>query len=252
MHCIICISKGTEYKEALLFFGISIGLYFVAWGMIFFVLGFQRINPFCPKSVFNFFCYLFITISLVGILYGFLNDTILCLIKENKEIESMAFSTGPLGFIYGTIYLYKKNNNSEQKIEKVVETPETKKNKKIKYILIFSIGLLLAITICISVFSSFSNCEPYKHSVEVIENNQEIMEYLGENYKISKIISGSISTSGNGTGTASISYIIKGKNGKSRVYVDAVKENGIWNYKKMIFYKEKGKVDSINLLLIQE
>ncbi len=55
LHCIICISKGTEYKEALLFFGISIGLYFVAWGMIFFVLGFQRINPFCPKSVFNFF-----------------------------------------------------------------------------------------------------------------------------------------------------------------------------------------------------
>lgn len=252
LHCIICISKGIEYKEALLFFGISILLYFVAWGMIFFVLGFQRINPFCPKSVFNFFCYLFIILSLVGILYGFLNDTILCLIKENKEIESMAFSTVPLGFIYGTIYLYKKNNNSEQKIEKEVETPETKKKQKIKYILIFSIGLLLAIIVYIFVFSTFSNCEPYKYSVEVIENNQEILEYLGENYKISKIISGSISTSGDRTGKASISYTIKGKNGKSRVYVDALKENGIWNYRKLIFYKEKGKVDSIDLLLIQK
>ena len=252
LHCIICMSKGMECKEALLFFGISIGLYFVAWGMAFIVLGFQRINPFCPKSVFNFFCYLIIIISLVGIVYGFLNDTILCLIKENKEIESMAFSTGPLGFIYGTIYLYKKNNNSEQKVEKKVETTETEKNTKIKYILIFSIGLLLAVIICVSVFSSFSNCEPYKYSVEVIKDNQEIIEYLGENYKISKIISGSISTNGDGTGKASISYTIKGKNGKSRVYVDALKENGIWNYRKLIFYKEKGKVDSIDLLLIQK
>lgn len=252
LHCIICISKGIDYKEVLLFFGISIVLYFVAWGMTFIVLGFQRINPFCPKSVFKFFCYLTITISFVGILYGFLNDTILCLIKENNEIEAMAFSTVPFGFIYGTIYLYKKNNNSEQKVEKKVETTETEKNTKIKYILIFSIGLLLAVTICVSVFSSFSNCEPYKYSVKVIENNQEIMEYLGENYKISKFISGSISTNGDGTGKASISYTIKGKNGKSRVYVDALKENGIWNYRKLIFYKEKGKVDSIDLLLIQK
>ncbi|MBP5576719.1 MAG: hypothetical protein J6X67_08180 [Treponema sp.] len=252
LHCIICISKGIYYKKALLFFGESVALYFIAWGMTFIVLGFQRINPFCPKSAFNFFCYLIIIISLVVIVYCFLNDTILCLIKENNEIEAMAFSTGPVGYIYGTIYLYKKNNNSEQKKEKEVETAETKKNKKIKYVIIFSIGLLLAISVCIFVFSSLSNCEPYKHSVEVIENNKEIIEYLGEDYKISKIVSGSISTSGNGTGEASISYTIKGKNGKSRVYVDAVKENGIWNYRKLIFYKEKGKVDSIDLLLIQE
>ena len=75
------------------------------------------------------------------------------------------------------------------------------------------------------------------------------MEYLGEDYKLPKIISGSMSTNGDGTGKVSISYTIKGKNESSRVYGDAEKENGIWNYKKIIFYKQKGKVDSIDLLI---
>ena len=78
------------------------------------------------------------------------------------------------------------------------------------------------------------------------------MEYLGEKYKLPIIINGSMSMNGNGTGQASLSYKIKGKNGISRVYIDAEKENGIWNYKKIIFYKQKGKVDSIDLLLNKE
>ena len=45
---------------------------------------------------------------------------------------------------------------------------------------------------------------------------------------------------------------IKGKNGISIVYIDAEKENGIWKYNKVIFYKEKGKADSIDLLLNKE
>ena len=53
------------------------------------------------------------------------------------------------------------------------------------------------------------------------------MEYLGEKYKLPIIISGSMSMNGNGMGQASLSYKIKGKNGISRVYIDAEKENGI-------------------------
>ena len=78
------------------------------------------------------------------------------------------------------------------------------------------------------------------------------MEYLGEEYKLPIIISGSMSMNGNGTGKASLSYKIKGKNGISRVYIDAEKENGIWKYNKVIFYKEKGNADSIDLLLNKE
>ena len=33
------------------------------------------------------------------------------------------------------------------------------------------------------------------------------------------------------------------------MYIDAEKENGIWKYNKVIFYKQKGKVDPIDLLI---
>nr|WP_253674833.1 cytochrome c oxidase assembly factor Coa1 family protein [Treponema sp. OMZ 855] len=60
-------------------------------------------------------------------------------------------------------------------------------------------------------FSLFKNSEPYKYSLELIENNQDAMEYLGEEYKLPIIISGSMSMNGNGTGQASLSYKKKGK-----------------------------------------
>ena len=62
------------------------------------------------------------------------------------------------------------------------------------------------------------------------------------------MIAGSISTSGDSSGKANFSYKIKGKNGISVVYIDAYKENGIWNYNKLNFYKEEKLPEFINLL----
>ena len=254
LNCIIRICKDIKISEIVLGFGISIGFFFIAWAMVFIVLGFQKINPFCPKSIFKFFCYFVIIISTIGVVLGIINDTILCALKDKKDIFQFTYSTGALGFIYGSIYLYRKtfgkNSESEVSGRKIEKSDESKKKKIIKYSVIFGVGFVGAIIIvCITIFSSFLKSEPYLHSIKLIENNTEILEYLGEDYKLPKIISGSISTNGNGTGKVSISYTIKGKNGSSRVYVDAEKENGIWNYKKIIFYKQKGKVDSIDLLI---
>ena len=48
LNCIICICKDIKLLEALLGFGISIGLFFVAWGMIFVVLCLQfHYNNWC-------------------------------------------------------------------------------------------------------------------------------------------------------------------------------------------------------------
>lgn len=251
LNCIIRICKDIKISEIVLGFGISIGFFFIAWAMVFIVLGFQKINPFCPKSIFKFFCYFFI-ISTIGIIFGIINDTIICLLKDKNDIFPFAYSTCPLGCVYGSISLYRKIFGKDKEIEvktNIEITDKTKKKKIIKYVVIFGIGLIGAIIVCTSIFSLLKNSEPYKYSVELIENNQDVMEYLGEEYKLPKIISGSMSTNGNGTGKVSISYTIKGKNGSSRVYVDAEKENGIWNYKKIIFYKQKGKVDSIDLLI---
>ena len=255
LNCIICICKDIKVSETLLGFGISIVFFFIAWAMVFIVLGFQKINPFCPKSIFKFFCYFFIIVSTIGIIFGIINDTIICLLKDKNDIFPFAYSTCPLGFVYGNIFLYRKTFGKDKEIEvkaNIEITDETKKKKIIKYVVIFGIGFIGAIIVCTSIFSLFKNSEPYKYSVELIENNQDAMEYLGEEYKLPIIISGSMGMNGNGTGKASLSYKIKGKNGISRVYIDAEKENGIWKYNKVIFYKDKGKAGSIDLLLNKE
>ena len=254
INCVINIFfKNVKISSSFLGFGLSILFFFLAWGMCFIVLGFQKINPFCPKSIFKFFCFFIIIISTIGIIYGVIQDTILCLL-DNEDVFPFVYSTAPAGFVYGSIFLYRKTfgNDVETEVLKEEITDENKKRKIRKTIIIFGSGFAGAIIVCVFVFSTFLKSEPYLYSIQLIENNQEILNYLGENYKLRKIVSGSISTNGNGTGTASISYKIKGKNGVSRVYVDAIKENGIWNYRKIIFYKEKGKADSIDLLLISE
>ena len=132
------------------------------------------------------------------------------------------------------------------------EIDELKKNRNKKVfvtvIIVIAIFAIFCTTLFISVGSAFKNSVPYKHSIELIENNQTIKDYLGNDYKQTGMMSGSISSSGDSSGKATFSYKIKGKNGISIVYIDAYKENGIWNYNKINFYKERKSSDVINLL----
>ena len=131
-----------------------------------------------------------------------------------------------------------------------IKTIKKRENKKI-IITVFIVLLIIFILVAgifIFVGMAFKNSEPFKHSIELIENNSEIMEYIGNNYRQTGMILGSINVSGNSTGNASIMYKIKGKNGISRIYVKAEKENGIWIYQKILFYKELGSTDVIDLL----
>ena len=131
-----------------------------------------------------------------------------------------------------------------------IKTIKKRENKKI-IITVFTVLLIIFILVAgifIFVGIAFKNSEPFKHSIELIENNSEIMEYIGNDYKQTGMILGSINVSGDSTGNASIMYKIKGKNGISRIYVKAEKENGIWIYQKILFYKEFGSTDVIDLL----
>lgn len=133
---------------------------------------------------------------------------------------------------------------------KTTEEIKKRENKKI-IITVFTVLLIIFILVAgifIFVGMAFKNSEPFKHSIELIENNSEIMEYIGNDYKQTGMILGSINVSGDSTGNASIMYKIKGKNGISRIYVKAEKENGIWIYQKILFYKEFGSTDVIDLL----
>ena len=130
-------------------------------------------------------------------------------------------------------------------------TAEKKKQKKTILITVFTvIGIivLLCSVLIVTVFSAFKNSIPYEHSIELIENNPQVKDYLGGEYKQTGLMSGSISANGDSSGKAVFSYKLKGKNGISIVYIDAYKENGIWNYNKINFYKERNSSDVVNLL----
>ena len=143
-----------------------------------------------------------------------------------------------------------KETSFSSKTKEEIDSLKKNQNKKvlITVIIVIAIFAVFCSVIFISVSSSFKNCIPYKHSIELIENNEEIKNFLGNDFKQTGMISGSISTSGDSSGKASFSYKIKGKNGTSIVYIDAYKENGIWNYNKLNFYKEKNSSEVINLL----
>ena len=143
-----------------------------------------------------------------------------------------------------------KETMMASKTTEEIKTIKKKENKKIiiTVLTVLLIIFLLVEGIFIFVVMAFKNSEPFKHSIELIENNSEIMEYIGNDYKQIGMILGSINVSGDSTGNASIMYKIKGKNGISRIYIKAEKENGIWIYQKILFYKEFGSTDVIDLL----
>lgn len=137
--------------------------------------------------------------------------------------------------------------------ERTTEEVQKAKKKRRKTILLSALALVaIVFVMCFalinSVFLSLKTCEPYKHSIELLESNEEVMEYLGENYSKKGVISGSLKSNTNGTGSAEITYKVRGKNGDSVVYVSAEKENGVWVYKKVLFYKKRNSSATIDLL----
>ncbi|MCR5605320.1 MAG: cytochrome c oxidase assembly factor 1 family protein, partial [Treponema sp.] len=87
-----------------------------------------------------------------------------------------------------------------------------------------------------------------------IKANSKIMDYLGEDFKRKGIFNGSINMT-NGTGNASFSYTLTGKNGDAEVHVDATKTSNEWTFKKLTVYMVNGnnyidllKADSLEAL----
>lgn len=215
--------------------------------MVFLVLGFQKINPFCPKVLFKFFCFFFIVISVLGEVFALFSDTILSLIQSKNTIIGIAATPAPLGILYACIFWYRKTFGRPNELKR--EEQPAQKKSAVKYAVRIAIAFVFAFILFSFISTAFRTSEPYMHSMQLIERNAKVQEYLGENYKQPFFISGSMSTSANGTGKAALSYRLKGKNGSSRVYVEAQKENDSWIYKKIIFYKAKGNSDCVDLLL---
>ena len=146
-------------------------------------------------------------------------------------------------------------DNRRRKKEEQEDYTAQKKSKK-KAFVIYGIALLCSIilmsVIMISLTTTFSNSEPYRHSIELIEANSEIMEYLGKDYERKGMVSGSMNMQGGSFGNAHIMYKLKGKNGVSQVSVKAELKNGVWEYEEINFYKLLNSSEAIDLLQVSD
>ena len=101
------LQQDTPLKENLISLLVSTGSFFLVWGAVFFVLGFQHINPFCPKKVFRFFCYITFFFGLYATVCGIIDDTILPVLSK-EPLSDFCTAPGGFGFVYGSICLFKK------------------------------------------------------------------------------------------------------------------------------------------------
>ena len=74
-----------------------------------------------------------------------------------------------------------------------------------------------------------SGSEPYQDSLTKAQQNEQVIELLGEPIETVGIMQGSISFSNN-DGDADIRIPIKGPNGEGIIYVVAEKRNDVWTY----------------------
>lgn len=253
IHFIICVQKNIGMGKSLSSLGISLVLFFVGWGASFLVLGFQHLNPFCSKKVFRFFCYFFFIGGLIGTFCNVIYDIFVSLMLPKEKLNE--FSSVPLilGDVYSCIFLFNKYGREPASTNEIAEKNldgegTGKKKSYIKWIALFGGIIVFVVGLFFGIETAFEKSEPYKHSLELIENNADAKKYLGEDYSRTGVISGSMSTKSGGVGSADISFKIKGVNGVSTVYVDAYKEYDVWKYKLVRLYKLKGVDDFIDLL----
>ena len=142
-----------------------------------------------------------------------------------------------------------KNEYSQ---DSIIPRKMAKKQIILTVIIITAFFITFATMMFISVNSIFIKSTPYINVMQIVQNSEKVMESIGTNIEKSGFISGSISTSGDMTGNASFSFKIKGNMGKGRIYVQSIKENGVWEFTKIIFYKNKNDPNKIDLLDIDE
>ena len=127
-----------------------------------------------------------------------------------------------------------------------MDTDKTKRQKHsgMKFYVIFFVGMAcFSVGLFVVLGLIFSSSEPYKMSIEMLESNAEIMEYLGADYKRTGTINGRISGR-----SADLSYKLSGKNGISRVDLYAINGHNGWEFMALYFYYDEAKPERINLV----
>ncbi|MFT5892887.1 MAG: hypothetical protein ACI9Y7_003002 [Dokdonia sp.] len=85
------------------------------------------------------------------------------------------------------------------------------------------------VTVVFGATKMMRGSEPYQDSVVKAQNNEQVIELLGEPIETDGFMQGSINYSNDG-GDADIRIPIKGPNGEGTIYVVGEKRNDVWTY----------------------
>ena len=111
--------------------------------------------------------------------------------------------------------------------------------KTAKYVIsFFALGLFISLTVIF--FNLFKSNDVYKFSVNKAKSNPVVLQSLGPEISEGLMPTGSISE-GHQSGKTSLVITLKGSEGEGKLLVDAVKEDGVWHYKKLVFQDGKSK-----------
>lgn len=126
-------------------------------------------------------------------------------------------------------------------IPPAIPTPAKKQKSKKKLFLIIT-GLLVACGflmiifiggIIMAVMTMIKKSEPYQVAMGKVQQDEQIIQYLGEPIEPGWFITGNIKLS-NDSGNANIQIPISGSHGAGTLYVEAEKEFGKWDYKRVV------------------
>jgi hypothetical protein len=110
--------------------------------------------------------------------------------------------------------------------------------------------LILIVAFIATVFfgatKMMSGSEPYQDSLTKAQNNEQVIELLGQPIETVGIMQGSINFS-NSSGDADIRIPIKGPTGTAIIYVVGEKQNDVWIYSEQEVRVEENN-EVINLL----
>ncbi len=94
------------------------------------------------------------------------------------------------------------------------------------------------------VAGSFRSSDPYKHSLALAQGSAEVQRALGQPIVPGWFVSGSINVSGS-TGEANLEIPISGPKGAGKIYVQAKKRVGKWEYQELqvVVVTDGSKID---------
>ncbi len=111
---------------------------------------------------------------------------------------------------------------------------------------IIVLAIIFAFALYSGVSTLFKDSEPYEMAMQSLNNNEYVIEKLGQPIEADGMFQGSINYEGN-TASADIKVPVKGPKGEATLLVIAEKYNDVWEYRLMQVELEDSE-EIVNLL----